>query len=160
MHGTYYAVAASDPVRHAITIASMSGFPFVNEDVLIFYGGDTEVKSSAVIGGSHSVDQPDSTVGMTSKNLLYNDKFTYDDCDFLEVVAARLTFSLLKHQIPYWSSFYIGDTGRSSFSSASVTPANSRQAENAAVSRKPFWLPSPLAYAQYTMLCREGHTCM
>ena len=63
----------------------MSGFPFVNGDALIFYGGNTEVKTSAVIGGSHSVDQPDSTVGMTSKNLLYNDKFTYDDCDFLEV---------------------------------------------------------------------------
>ena len=60
---------------------------FVKEDTLVFYGGNTALKGSAVIAGLHSVNQPDSTSGKISKNLLYKDAFTYDDCDFLEVGA-------------------------------------------------------------------------
>ncbi len=84
MHGGYYAVAATDPAKHTITVASTSGFPFINGDTLIIYGADTEVKASALIEGSHSVDQPDSTTGKISKSLP-SDRLAYDDCDFLEV---------------------------------------------------------------------------
>ena len=84
MHGGYYAVAATDPDKHTITVASTSGFPFINGDTLIIYGANTEVKASAVIEGSHSVDQPDSTSGKISKSLP-SDRLAYDDCDFLEV---------------------------------------------------------------------------
>ena len=80
-------MAATNAGKRSVTIASNSGFPFVKEDTLVFYGGNTALRGSAVIAGLHSVNQPDSTSGKISKNLLYNDAFTYDDCDFLEVGA-------------------------------------------------------------------------
>ena len=150
-------MASIDPVRHTITIASTSGLPFVNEDVLIFYGGNTEYRTTAVIGSSHSVDQPDSTVGKISKNLLFNDKFTYDDCDFLEVKArpayllpVEVSHDTTDHtRIPVWATHAC-----SFLSLCHLATQHSRQAKDR------HWLLIPLTHTRYTMLCTRQQACL
>lgn len=76
-------MAAADPKKRSVVIASTAGFPFDRNDSLTFYSPALECWGTGVIQNLYSVEQPTESKGL-SNSVVPN--MNYDDADFMQVI--------------------------------------------------------------------------
>ncbi len=74
-------MAATDPSKKGVVIASDREYTFNPGDLLTFYNQDSERLGTAKITKMYSVEAPKEVVGKTSKI----GDIKYDDADFMQV---------------------------------------------------------------------------
>ena len=85
-------MAAADPSKRSVVVASTAGFPFDRNDTLTFYSPDLECWGTGIIQNLYSVDQPAESKGL-SNSVVPN--MNYDDADFMQVSAEFVTNAVL-----------------------------------------------------------------